>query len=68
MNYYIQTIMEPQGDYKIHKIGCKNMPMASSRHYLGDFFNVIQAIQAAKKSGYKLVKMCPCCINSNVTH
>lgn len=41
MNYYIQTIVEPQGGYKIHKVGCKNMPMASNRFYLGNFFNAM---------------------------
>ncbi|HFF1654981.1 MULTISPECIES: hypothetical protein [Providencia] len=68
MNYYIQTIVEPQGGYKIHKLGCKNMPMASNRFYLGNFFNAMQAIEAAKKSHYKIVKICSDCIKNSMKH
>ncbi len=68
MNYYIQTIMKLREDYKIHKVGCKSMPMALNRLYLGNFFNVIQAIQAAKNSGYTIVKTCSCCVDSSVRH
>lgn len=46
MNYYIQTTMGPKGNYKIHKVGCKQMPMTSNRFYLGNLFNAIHAISS----------------------
>lgn len=61
MNYYIQTTMGPKGNYKIHKVGCKQVPMTSNRFYLGNLFNAIHAIAAAKASGYNLIKICACC-------
>ncbi|HGN0866821.1 TPA: hypothetical protein ACS70L_003659 [Providencia alcalifaciens] len=64
MNYYINTMIEPQGGMLIHKVGCKNMPVSSNRLYLGNFANGLQAIQGAKNSGYSQVKMCTCCIST----
>lgn len=68
MNYYIQTMMEPQSSYKMHKIGCKNMPIAVNRFYLGNFLNAMQAIKMAKKSGYEVVKTCSSCINNGIKY
>lgn len=61
MNYYINTIVEHQGSFVIHRVGCKNMPVSSNRLYLGNFVNSAQALQGAKNTGYDQVKMCVCC-------
>lgn len=55
--------MEPEGNYKIHKIGCKQMPMTSNRFCLGNLLNAIRAIEAAKASGYNLIKVYLNCTN-----
>lgn len=62
MNYYIQTSVGTQGNYNIHRVGCHNMPLSLTRLYLGNFINIIQAIQAAKKINYKFVNVCSCCV------
>lgn len=61
MNYYINTILEHQGSFVIHRVGCKNMPVSSNRLYLGNFVNSIRALQCAKNIGYNQVEVCACC-------
>lgn len=47
--YYVNTKAQANGDHEVHKDGCSRMPLASNRHYLGEFSSCRQAVEKAKQ-------------------
>jgi hypothetical protein len=58
--YYVNKNAQPTGEHEVHENGCKRMPDAENRTYLGDFTNCDDAVTAAKVH-YKKVDGCEKC-------
>lgn len=48
-NYYLNTNMQANGDYEVHKEGCRYEPHLGNRIYLGNFFSCQSAVAEARR-------------------
>jgi hypothetical protein len=49
-NYYVNKNKDVDGDHEVHESGCKHMPLAENRTYLGEFSSCSGAVTEAKKT------------------
>ncbi|MCW3807058.1 hypothetical protein [Plebeiibacterium marinum] len=47
--YYVNKNQQSNGDHEVHKEGCRYMPAAENRIYLGEFYSCQGAVSAAKQ-------------------
>ena len=59
--YYVDKNIQANGNHKVHKLGCNNLPKQMERIYLGSFTVSNNAIETARKY-YPQVEGCnKCC-------
>ena len=46
--YYVNSNAQPNGDHEVHKAGCRWLPEANNRVYLGAFDGCLPAVLAAR--------------------
>ncbi len=51
-SYYVNRNAQLNGDHEVHKEGCRYLPTAENRIYLGQFSSCREAVQEAKKHFY----------------
>jgi hypothetical protein len=60
--YYVNKNRQANGDHEVHEEGCRYMPGAENRIYLGEFSSCHGAVTEAKKH-YTQVNGCRTCSN-----
>jgi len=48
-HYYVNKNAQANGDHEVHTTGCRFMPAAENRIYLGDFANCYPAVREARR-------------------
>lgn len=61
-HYYINRIAQKNGDNEVHSDGCKHLPGATNRAYLGIYTNCKDAVTLAKIT-YPKANGCSHCCN-----
>ena len=59
--YYINKNAQTNGDYEVHRLGCRFLPKSEHRINIGLFNNVQDAIMQALKT-HPSSKCCPSCL------
>lgn len=57
-HYFLDNLPQPDGDHKIHAVGCKRM--ATDKRYLGDFPNGDGAVIEARKEQWQTAACVRC--------
>lgn len=60
--FYVNKNAQSNGDHEVHEEGCRYMPAAENRIYLGEFSSCSSAVREAKKH-YTQVNGCKTCAN-----
>lgn len=47
--YYVNKVVQSNGDHEVHELGCSYMPSQQNQLYLGSFSNCHDAVREAKK-------------------
>ena len=58
--YYVNKEKDEDGDHEVHEGGCKYLPAAENRQYLGLFESCAGAVEEAKKT-YETANGCVHC-------
>lgn len=61
--FYVDLKVKENGEYLMHRSGCKQLPDSTSRYYVGLFTTCNEAIKDAKKA-FPLTNGCKICCKS----
>jgi hypothetical protein len=51
-HYFVDNLADPEGSHGVHAAGCTNLPV--DKRYLGNFYNVDDALMEARKDFWQL--------------
>jgi len=60
--FYINTVIDSNGKYKLHKAGCPELPKIDNIRFIGIYNNYKEASGAAKKN-FTDITGCEICCN-----
>lgn len=61
MRYYINKTVDNNGRNEVHRSDCYWLSLVTNKELLGDFYNGVEAVSAAKRKGYYNADGCRHC-------